>query len=108
MIQEIVVQKLVVRVQEYARKVSLSVSSGAATPYLAAQLLQQYGHGVADSAAALFTDPKVSAPITAVLNKEIIRIDPSWPTKTALESSQLGTYPVQLKMAAIKGEKRVC
>lgn len=64
MIQEMVVQKLVARVREYDRKITvsvISVNSGIATPCMAAQLLQEYGRGVADSAAAFYGSESVTA-----------------------------------------------
>lgn len=76
--EKIAIDRLVLKVKEYANGRAKDVDRGAETPRLAALLLQKYGVGVIDTVSLIFDSPRAADPISNVLDQETAKIDPQW------------------------------
>lgn len=72
------VERLVLKVRDYAGSRAQDVARGAETPRLAALLLQKYGQGVMDAVATIYDSPRAADAISQALDEETARIDPDW------------------------------
>jgi hypothetical protein len=76
---EKVVSDLTDKIREYAAGRAKDVARGAETPWLAALLLQKYGHGLLQGARIALGCSAFSA---TVLDEETAKIDPEWKEHT--------------------------
>ena len=76
--EQTAVALLTEKVREYAQARQQDVARGAERPRLAALLVQKYGRGIVDAVALLYDSPKVSDPISRVIDEETAIIDPDW------------------------------
>ncbi|RRJ54961.1 hypothetical protein EHV15_35930 [Paenibacillus oralis] len=76
--EKILIDRLVLKVKEYADGRARDVARGAETPRLAALLLQKYGSGVIDTVSLILDTPRAADPISKILDEETARIDPQW------------------------------
>lgn len=76
--EQVVVERLVQQIKDYANGRAKDVARGAETPRLAALLVQKYGRGVVDAVATIFDSPRVADPISRAVDDETAKIDPLW------------------------------
>ncbi|MHB1707538.1 MAG: hypothetical protein ACYCSH_16085 [Acidithiobacillus sp.] len=76
--EQMVIERLVRQVKDYASGRAKDVARGAETPRLAALLVQKYGRGVADAVATIFDTPRAADPISKAVDEETAKIDPLW------------------------------
>lgn len=76
--EQIIIDKLIRQIKDYANGRAKDVARGAETPRLAALLLQKYGFGVIEAVNIILGSPRASDPITQVLDEETSKIDPRW------------------------------
>jgi hypothetical protein len=76
--EQIAVERLIRAVKDFADGRVKDVARRAETPKLAALLVQKYGLGVVDAAAAIFESPRTVGPIGEVVDEETAKIDPLW------------------------------
>lgn len=76
--EQLVIERLVRQVREYASGRASDVARGAETPRLAALLVQKYGRGVVDAVIAVFDSARAADPIASIVDDETAKIDPLW------------------------------
>ncbi|MFB8378119.1 hypothetical protein [Paenibacillus taichungensis] len=76
--EELVIDKLILEVKDYANGRAKDVARGAESPRLAALLLQKYGLGVISAVSLIFDSPRAADPILEVLDQETAKIDARW------------------------------
>lgn len=76
--EQAAVERLTVRLAEYAGGRAADVARGAETPRLAALQLQKYGRGMAEAVAVIFDSARAADPISRTLDEETAKIDPDW------------------------------
>lgn len=76
--QNLVVERLMQQVQEYAAGRATDVARGAETPHLAALLVQKYALGVTDAVGVVFQNSRAADRIQLLADEEVAKIDPLW------------------------------
>lgn len=76
--KEIIIEKLILKIKEYAKGRKSNVIRGAETPILAALLLQKYGIGIIEATAIIYDSPRITDQLYRILDEEVFQIDPDW------------------------------
>lgn len=76
--QEIIINKIISKIKEYAHERMNNVERGTETPKLAALILQKYGSGMIDAVAIFYDNPRTTDTIYKVLDEETSKIDEDW------------------------------
>ncbi|MGY4197336.1 hypothetical protein [Bradyrhizobium sp. USDA 4520] len=72
------IERLVAKIQDYARGRTSDVARGAETPRLAALLVQKYGCGLVDATGVILDSDKSGSRLQAIVDEETTRIDADW------------------------------
>lgn len=69
---------LVEKIREYATDRAANVAKGKETPWLAALLMQKYGHGFVDAVTVIYDSPRAADMVLVAFKHETTRLDADW------------------------------